>query len=249
MTRYARTMQFRKEINEEYFLNIIEYYKKNRLNGVNDYEIQKIICDNFEYFYENVEMIENIEKMVPGLIEWGSYFPAYIDSGYIRLGLSSARKLHLKWIEKYPEKDWNRSYISKNPNLQIEWIEKMDKMGLIDWFNVSRNPNLQLTWLERFSEKPWDWNDISRNPNLQIKWLETYLYTHFRWKLYIISTNPNLQLKWIERFPDKEWDWESISVNKNLQLDWLIRFPKKSWNWKEIYKHPNFTNEWRINFT
>ena len=111
MSRYVRTMQFRKEINEDYFLNIIEYYKKNRLNGVNDYEIQKIICDNFGYFYENVEMIENIEKMVPGLIEWGSYFPAYIDSGYIRLGLSSAKKLNLKWIEKYPDKPWKYSII------------------------------------------------------------------------------------------------------------------------------------------
>jgi DNA-dependent RNA polymerase auxiliary subunit epsilon len=43
-----------------------------------------------------------------------------------------------KLLEKYPDKPWNWRWISKNPNLTMEFIEK--------------NP-----------DKPWDWENLSRN--------------------------------------------------------------------------------------
>ena len=122
MTRNARTKQFRKEIQEEYFSYLIEEYKKNRLNWEYEFEIQKLVSDNFEHLYDNVEMIEKLEKM--GLIEWGRGYNNWI---YDVPGLSMNENLQIEWIEKYPTKDWDLIEIYRHFPIIYYQINKLIK--------------------------------------------------------------------------------------------------------------------------
>jgi hypothetical protein len=122
MKRNARTKQFRKEIQEEYFSYLIEEYKKNRLNWEYEFEIQKLVSDNFEHLYDNVEMIEKLEKM--GLIEWGRGYNNWI---YDVPGLSMNENLQIEWIEKYPTKDWDLIEIYRHFPIIYYQINKLIK--------------------------------------------------------------------------------------------------------------------------
>ena len=53
-------------------------------------------------------------------------------------GVSANPNITMEMIEKYPNKDWNWSYLSWNRNITMEFIEK-------------------------YPSKPWDWDYISWN--------------------------------------------------------------------------------------
>src|SRR5271170_2334277 len=89
-------------------------------------------------------------------------------------------------INKYPNKKWNWSAISYNPNTT--------------WEIILRNPN-----------KPWDWNWASQNPN--ITWEIISGNPNKLWNWYAISQNPNITWEIISENPDKPWDWLGISRN------------------------------------
>jgi hypothetical protein len=151
MTRNARTEQFRKEILEEYCLYLIEEYKKNPLK---EEEIKHLFYDNFEYIYDNEELVEEADEL--GLIFWNGDVDDY------DFNLSNHDFLQLTWIEKYPTKDWNFG-------------------GSYDYYNggymyngISWNDNLELEWLERFPFKEWNWNAISRHPNFKLEWVTRF---------------------------------------------------------------------------
>jgi hypothetical protein len=143
MTRNARTKQFRKEIHEQYCLYLIEEYKKNPLK---EEEIKHSFYDNFEYIYNNEELVEEADEL--GLINWNV--------------ISIHECLQLTWIEKYPTKDWNfgGSYDYYN--------------GGYMYNGISWNDNLELEWLERFPVKEWNWNAISRHPNFEFEWVTRF---------------------------------------------------------------------------
>ena len=87
MTRNARTKQFRKGIQEEYFNNLIEGYKK------------KIFYDNFEHIYDNKVIVEKAIEL--GIIVWSFDWWKKEDS------ISNHPNLSLDWIEKFPYKNWH----------------------------------------------------------------------------------------------------------------------------------------------
>ena len=77
-------------------------------------------------------------------------------------------------LEKYPNKPWDWSDISANPNITMEIIEKCpDKPWEWDW--ISRNPNITIEIIEKYPDKPWNWSWLSRHPNLTMKIIEKYI--------------------------------------------------------------------------
>mgnify|MGYP006099458521 CR=1 FL=1 len=185
MTRYARTKQFRKEILEQYCLYLIEEYKKN---NINEKDIQELVYDNFEYLYENVEMIEKLEKL--GLIEWNE--------------ISIHDNLKIEWIDKYSNKSWTWHAISWNKNLELSWLEKYPKKEW-NWHNIAVNKNLQIEWIDKYPNKLC-WNGLSMNQNLKIEWIDKYPY--FEWSWNYITYNPNFNIEWMEKYPTKDWGLE-----------------------------------------
>ena len=236
MTRNARTKQFRKGIQEEYFNNLIEGYKK------------KIFYDNFEHIYDNKVIVEKAIEL--GIIVWSFDWWKKEDS------ISNHPNLSLDWIEKFPYKNWHCENISKHPNLQLEWIERIEKskisyqsqsgnipMGWIlikipsrywDWYEISRNPNLELTWIEKYPDKDWDWSEISRNPNLELTWIERF--PNNPW--YFFMCNSKFKILKANLISKK---YENIILYSNYiprfqNPETEIILKKKRHSWKNILK-------------
>jgi hypothetical protein len=164
MTRNARTTQFRKEIQKQYCLNLIEHYEK----GISYFIINKLIYDNFGHLYDNEDLVEELVKR--GLIEWGK---GHINMIYSAKGLSTNPNLELSWIDKYPMKEWDFSYISKHPNFKITWIEKMP-MKEWCWTELSLHPNFKIEWMDMFPDKDWNWFALYNRKSFKIEWFEKY---------------------------------------------------------------------------
>ena len=74
-------------------------------------------------------------------------------------------------LEKYPDKPWNWTWISGNPNITMKMIENHPEKPW-DWEYISSNENITMEFIEKHPEKPWNWQYISRNPNITIKFIE-----------------------------------------------------------------------------
>ena len=57
-----------------------------------------------------------------------------------------------KFIEKYPDREWNLQEIWRNPNIDIEFIENNQDLPW-DWDYVSRNPNITIAYVEKHRDK------------------------------------------------------------------------------------------------
>ena len=57
-----------------------------------------------------------------------------------------------KLLIKFPDKPWNWSLVSKNPNITIEFIDEYSDLPW-DWQTVSSNPNLNITFFKKYHKK------------------------------------------------------------------------------------------------
>ena len=73
----------------------------------------------------------------------------------------------------------------------------------VHWNYISRNPNLTLEFIEKYPNKPWNWGrfGISSNRNLTLEWIEKYPNKHWEWK--DIYNNSKLSLHDIEMLIEK----------------------------------------------
>jgi len=145
-------------------------------------------------------------------------------------------KNNLNWTN-----DLNWIFISKNPNLTSEIIDKYPNKPWY-WYYISQNPNLTIDWIIKYPNKSWDWNCISEHKNITMNDIINNI--NLSWNYQYISQNPNLTLEMLELFIDKpwnfeKWDWDHISNNLNLTINWIIKYPDKPWNWDFISRHPN----------
>ena len=133
MTRNARTNQFRKKINEEYVNNIISEYNKTDNTDNTLYKLHVYVTENFYKFYDNVEMVEKLDKL--GLIVWQTRF---IYNNYVH-GIQN--NVTMEYLEKYPMKNWNWVTISYNANIELYWLEKHPEWNW-DWSSISCTSDL-----------------------------------------------------------------------------------------------------------
>src|SRR5271157_4062973 len=79
----------------------------------------------------------------------------------------------MKFIDDHPDKPWNWSGISSNPNITMKMIDDHpDKPW--NWSGISRNPNITMKMIDDYPNKPWDWSYISRNPNITMKMIDDH---------------------------------------------------------------------------
>ena len=81
-----------------------------------------------------------------------------------------------------------------------------------DWSNISCNPNITMEIIKDNPDKPWDWLYISFNPNITWEIIKDNPDNPWEWKY--ISSKPNITMYNIREHPDKSWDWDWISMNK-----------------------------------
>ena len=123
-----------------------------------------------------------------------------------------------KLLINNPDKPWNWSKISCNPNITMEMINNNpDKLW--DWSSISSNPKLTMEMINNNPDKPWDWSEISYNPKITME---------------MINNNP-----------DKPWDWSYISCNPKITIEMINNNPDKPWDWSWVCGN-NFKNQHHI---
>ena len=124
---------------------------------------------------------------------------------------NKCKDLIFNFFEKYIDKDWNWSYISKMKNLPIELILKYPKKNW-DWWRLSKKRDLPLYVIETLIDKPWDWGEISWNENLTTEFIEKHPDEH--WNNYgIIQKCLNLTPRFLMKNQKIMWYFHSSSSN------------------------------------
>ena len=95
-----------------------------------------------------------------------------------------------KWFQYIldnPEKDWDYSFLSENPNITWEIVKANPD---IDWDYswLSANPNITWEIVKKNPEKDWDYSNLSANPN--ITWEIVKANPDKDWNYYGLSGNP-----------------------------------------------------------
>ena len=122
-------------------------------------------------------------------------------------------------LEKYPDKEWY-------------------------WIYLTRNPNINMKYIENNMDKPWVFRYLGHNPNMNIEFVKnhpefknlcTWILSHENIKAtdidYIINNFKDEHGKLIL---DGDDYWEFISINPNLTIEFLKKYNDKPINWHHI---------------
>ena len=77
-------------------------------------------------------------------------------------------------LEKYSKKPWDWYWISKNPNITMEFIEKYPNKPW-NWRAISMNPAITMEIIKKYPNKPWSWSCMSKNPNITLEIIKKYI--------------------------------------------------------------------------
>ena len=68
-----------------------------------------------------------------------------------------------KLLLKYPDKPWNWTSVSQNPNVTMKIVlANLDKLW--DWYKLSCNQSITMKDIVSHPEIPWDWSGVSQKP-------------------------------------------------------------------------------------
>ena len=100
----------------------------------------------------------------------------------------------IKLAEKFPFED------GENITEDHHWV----------WEYISENPNLSIEIINKYPNKEWDWGLISKNKNITMENIVNNPTEPFFWNWLYISINPNLTIEMIENNPNESWNWYKI---------------------------------------
>ncbi len=148
---------------------------------------------------------------------------------------------HLTTLLKlFPNEKWNYDYLSKNPNIDIDYVKNNDDKPW-NYENFSENPSV--TW-EIFKNNrgfPWYRDNFVKNPSITIDMLSRYILC----PVYELSKNPNLTWGNILANPDSSWDYKSLSYNPNIcnTENWqrILDNADKDWDYFAMAAYGNLT--------
>lgn len=165
--------------------------------------------------------------------------------------LSFSKNLNEKWIQMYPQEDWDTNGLKTNDNYSCEW---MIKYPYLDWKSVYNHWNyiakmkecsdFKIEYFQKYPTLNWNYREICCSIYFDISWLEINPILKKMNNLYLIIDNVNFNIDWVIENPDLEWCFSSISFKKQFDIKLLKLFPKKKWSMTNICANPNFKIEY-----
>jgi len=124
------------------------------------------------YACTNIENIEKLHYILMGK-SYITYIYSLLFANKYWYSILFANKIGTWWhtesdivkemeqcFDKYFEWDKFSWYLSQNPNITIEFIEKyIDKPW--NWKFLTENPSLTMKFIEKYPDKPWDRDELS----------------------------------------------------------------------------------------
>lgn len=163
-----------------------------------------------------------------------------------------------KFTEEHTNIEWNWFYISGNPNITKNIVEKnqslWDIAGLsrnpninpefiishnlnFDSFWYSQNPNISLKFIHQHPTKQWEWSEISSNPAITMDIVEQNL--NEMWDFNYLSNNPNIYIEYVDKNFNKDWNWFGISKNPSINTQIIESRSSYPWDRHGIARNPN----------
>lgn len=98
---------------------------------------------------------------------------------------------------------------------------------------ISGNPNLSSEFLEKHIHEPWDWHRLSSNPSFPVSYILENLDTpqtpgcsgRFAWKINHLCLHPRLTMDTVLRRSHLPWDLRLLCINKNISIAELEKLP------------------------
>lgn len=126
----------------------------------------------------------------------------------------------IKLLELFPDKPWDWKQISKNPNINMNFVRKHPEFPW-DWNILGRNPNITCDFIKGFIDKPWNLVELSYNKNISTA--STSKYTGGIG--YFITTWED-----IPQQINEQSDLDKLSSNPKLTSE-IVNSNEVSWNW------------------
>ena len=121
-------------------------------------------------------------------------------------------------------------YISQNPKLKEEFIEKYKDQ--LDWDCISIHRKLSEEFIEKYKDRV-NWRFISLHQKLSEEFIEKY---KDRVDWYRISSNQKLSKEFIEKYKDGV-DWDCISLHQKLSEEFIEKYKDRvDWYWISSYQ-------------
>ena len=155
---------------------------------------------------------------------------------------------------------FNWSYISKNPNLQMNVVLEHPEYPW-DYCFMCSNPNITMDiinnnptkylWLNEIcnkSSKYSCWEELHLNPNITMN--DVINNPTIPWNFQFLSENLNLteemifkrhKLVRLKNVKTKYWDWKKISNNHSLIINCIIKHPLRNWDFTLLNNNTKLT--------
>jgi hypothetical protein len=146
--------------------------------------------------------------------------------------------VHMEDVRKYPNRPWNKVYLSYNENICIDVIRMNlpNSIGEWSWYGISQYIKMEDV-INNPNEK-WNRGYLSRNENISVEVVNMNLPNATgEWLWYHISSH--VKLEDVIKNPNKKWDRYNLSMNKNICIDINTLYPSNSIDGK-IDKHRVF---------
>lgn len=144
----------------------------------------------------------------------------------------------LKLIDKFPDKPWDYSAISRFCSNK-DTIDLIIKYPHLPWDIATILENLSLEYSIYYLTKFYkicDWDKVSQSISLQV----FEKYPNLNWNFAILSQRLNI-LDMIAKFPEKPWDWDYLSAH--LKFDDFIKHSHLKWNLEIISQRHHVTKQ------
>ena len=184
---------------------------------------------------ENFNLLSKNPKLPLGLVY---FFP---DKPWNWQILAKCQQLSYAIIcfEKIFEKNLDLRFISKNPNVTCEIIEKYINSSWC-WKELSKNPNITCEFVDKYINMPWCWRHLSFNKNITIDFLKKHIKSENL--LYeCLSRNPHITHKYIKKNPSEFWNYNYIMANTQTKLEKINL--DKYYNYTGLLHRPDITWE------
>lgn len=141
--------------------------------------------------------------------------------------------------------EWDWSVIWCNKNITLTDIELYIDNPNIDRRYISRNPNITMEFIESHLNDfryMWNWQVISNHPNLTMDFIKSHL-TDIKWDWLGISGNQSIKFAEIManiNNPNMYWNWSSISYRKDITPEIIKLYPNK-WDLRNLMTNPHLT--------
>lgn len=138
----------------------------------------------------------------------------------------------------YPNKNWDFKYLSKNPNISLEFIENNSQFQW-NYYYVSEHPRLTPEFIIKHADKKWNMVQLASNKYLSIEYILDKINPKY-WSKSKISNNLTININILKKNLHIDWNWHNLTINPSISIDDISNNTNLPWG----IQHLTYIIEW-----